>query len=147
MGYEPQYTEEELKNFAVKVPNLTNKTVEDAKKELSNLGLTVKVVGDGENVIKQLPVFGETLNKDGRVIIYTTETEDVDTITTVPDFSGMTVGEANTAAYGAGLNIKYSGNTTSGSGARAYDQDIKANTEVTLGTTVTIYFREATSSD
>ncbi|MBO5852806.1 MAG: PASTA domain-containing protein [Clostridia bacterium] len=147
LGYEPQYTEEELKNFAVKVPNLTNKTVEDAKKELSNLGLTVKVVGDGENVIKQLPVFGETLNKDGRVIIYTTETEDVDTITTVPDFSGMTVGEANTAAYGAGLNIKYSGNTTSGSGARAYDQDIKANTEVTLGTTVTIYFREATSSD
>ena len=68
-------------------------------------------------------------------------------MTVVPDFRGMTVGEANTAAYGAGLNIKYSGNTSTGSGAKAYDQDIEEKTEVTIGTTITVYFREATTSD
>lgn len=147
LGYEPQYSEEELKNFAIKVPNLVNKTVEEAKKELADLGLSVKVIGDKETVIKQLPIYGETISKDGRVIIYSTEEEGAETIVKVPDFTGMTVGQASTAAYGAGLNIKLSGNTASGSAAIAYDQDIEKNTEVTIGTTVTVYFREASTTD
>ena len=147
LGYEPQYSEEELKNFAIKVPNLVNKTVEEAKKELADLGLSVKVIGDKETVIKQLPIYGETISKDGRVIIYSTEEEGAETIVKVPDFTGMTVGQASTAAYGAGLNIKLSGNTASGSAAIAYDQDIEINTEVTIGTTVTVYFREASTTD
>ena len=147
LGYEPQYTEEELENFAIKVPNLTNKTVNEATKELSGLGLSVKVVGDGETVLKQLPLFGESINKGGRVIIYTSETDSSETLTTVPDFTGMTLVEANAAANSAGLNIKFSGNTATGSGSRAYDQDIKKNTEATLGTTVTVYFRVKTTSD
>ncbi|MBQ1187051.1 MAG: PASTA domain-containing protein, partial [Clostridia bacterium] len=147
LGYEPQYTEEELDMFAIKVPNLVDKTVEAAKAEASALGLGVRIVGNGETVLKQLPVFGETISKDGRIIIYTTEDETAETVTTVPDFTGMTVGEASSAASGAGLNIKFSGNTTSSSTARAYDQDIEVNTEVTIGTTVTVYFREATTSD
>lgn len=147
LGYEPQYSEEELKNFAIKVPNLVNKTVEEAKKELTDLGLTVKVIGDKETVIKQLPLYGETISKGGRVIIYSTEEENAETIVKVPDFTGMSVGQATTAAYGAGLNIKLSGNTASGSMAIAYDQDIKKNTETKIGTTVTVYFREASTTD
>ena len=147
LGYEPQYTEEELKSFAIKVPELTGKTAEEAKTEIEKLGLTAKIVGDGETVIKQLPMFGETINKGGRVIIYTTETDGSEIMTTVPDFTGMTVGEANTAASGAGINIKYSGNTASNAKAKAYDQDIKPKTEVELGTTITVYFRETTTSD
>ena len=147
LGYEPQYSEEELKNFAIKVPNLVNKTVEEAKKELADLGLTVTVIGDKETVIKQLPLYGETISKGGRVIIYSTEEENAETIVKVPDFTGMTVGQASTAAYGAGLNIKLSGNTASGSAAIAYDQDIEKNTEAKIGTTVTVYFREASTTD
>lgn len=147
LGYEPQYTEEELKNFAIKVPNLANKTVEEAKKEILALGLSAKIVGDGETVLKQLPVFGETINKGGRVILYTTETEDAETLTGVPNFKGMSVSEANAAANNAGLNIRLSGNTSASSSARAYDQDLESNAEVKIGTTVTVYFRESTTSD
>ncbi|MBQ5911160.1 MAG: PASTA domain-containing protein [Clostridia bacterium] len=147
LGYEPQYTEEELKLFAIKVPNLVDKTVADAKNEALGLGLNVRIIGNGETVLKQLPVYGETISKGGRIIIYTTEDETADTVTTVPDFTGMTVSEASTAASNAGLNIKFSGNTTSSTGARAYDQDVEVNTEVTIGTTVTVYFRESTTSD
>ncbi len=148
LGYEPQYTEEELENYAIKVPELNNKTLSEAKSALDALGLNIKIVGSGDTVLKQLPVYGETLSKGGSVIVYTEETDSSDTVTTVPDFTGMTAGEANTAAYGAGLNIKYSGNTGSNSlHTRAYDQDIAKGTEVTIGTTVTVYFREATTSD
>ena len=81
------------------------------------------------------------------MIIYSTEEENAETIVKVPDFTGMTVGQASTAAYGAGLNIKLSGNTASGSAAIAYDQDIEKNTEAKIGTTVTVYFREASTTD
>ena len=146
LGYEPQYTEEELESFAIKVPELLNKTVTDAKSELDALGLVVSVVGDGDTVLKQLPLHGETINKGGRVILYTSETDESNTVTIVPDFTGMTLGEVNSAANVAGLNVKFSGNTTSAT-AKVYDQDVKANTEITMGSTVTIYFREATTSD
>jgi stage V sporulation protein D (sporulation-specific penicillin-binding protein) len=147
LGYEPKYTEEELDNYAIKVPELTQKSLSDARTTLQNLGLNIKIVGNGDTVLKQLPVYGETLSKGGSVIVYTEETDGAGTVTKVPDFKGMTIGEANTAAYAAGLNVKFSGNTSSSGGARVYDQDIAKGTEVTIGTVVTVYVRESTTSD
>ncbi len=147
LGYEPQYTDAELESFAIKVPNISGKTLEDAKAELSALGFTVKVVGEGDTVLSQLPVNGETLNKGGTVIVYTEEDQDAMSMAMVPDFTGMTPTEANVAASSAGINIKYSGNTTASSTTVAYDQDISAGSEVVVGTTVTVYFRDTSSVD
>lgn len=147
LGYEPQYTEEELEKLAVKVPELSGKTLQDAKNELAELGLVARIEGGGETVLKQLPAFGETLNKGGKVILYTEETDDIVTVTNVPDFKGMTPVEANTAASGAGINIIYSGNTSSGNTTKAYDQSITAGTEVKIGCSVTVYFRDESSID
>lgn len=148
LGYEPQYTEEEQQKFAVKVPDVLGKGLSEAKDDIETLGLNVKIVGAGETVLKQLPAYGETLSKGGNVILYTEEVEHSQTVTKVPDFNGMTLGEANAAANGAGLNIAYSGNTTSGTETtRVYDQSVAANTEITVGTTVTVYFREESSVD
>jgi stage V sporulation protein D (sporulation-specific penicillin-binding protein) len=142
LGYEPQYTEEELKSFAVKVPNLDGKTVLDAKTELQSLGLTYTVVGEGESVLKQLPEAGESLNKGGNVILYTEETEGMATVTVVPNFIGMTYEEAKNAATQAGVNLKNSGVISSQSAVRVYDQNIQSGSEVAIGTTVTIHFRD-----
>ncbi len=147
MGYEPQYTEEELKNYAVKIPDLKDKTIGQAKSALTAVGLNISVVGSGETVIKQLPGFGETLNKGGTVIVYTEEGESGKKTAIVPNFIGMTQNEANSAANAAGLNIKYSGNTLSGNTAKAYDQSIPKDNEVVAGTTVTVYFRDESSTD
>ncbi len=147
LGYEPQYTEEELENLAVKVPNLNGKTVDEAKEALSALGLSANVVGQGEKVLSQLPVSGETLNKGGSVIIYTEENKDVETMVQVPSFIGMTHSEAKTRAKEVGLNIMYSGNTTASSATIAYDQDVAADTEVSVGSTVVVYFRDTSSAD
>ena len=147
LGYEPQYTDEELKSFAIKVPDVTNKSVSDAKNDLFALGFNVKVVGEGDKVLSQLPAGGEKLNKGGTVIVYTDDSNGGNTMVRVPDFTGMNPSEANAAASAAGLNIKYSGNTNTSSVTIAYDQDIAKNTEVSAGTTVTVFFRDTSSVD
>lgn len=142
LGYEPQYTEDELKAFAVKVPSLDGKTVSEAKNELQSLGLSCTLVGEGDNVIKQLPEAGESLNKGGNVILYTEEIEGTATMTTVPNFIGMTYDEAKAAAVQAGVNLKNSGIISSQGAVKVYDQNIKAGNEVAIGTTVTVHFRD-----
>lgn len=146
LGYEPQYTEEELDKIAVSVPNLVNMGVEEAKNKVKNMSLGVNVIGSGETVIKQLPAAGEKINKNGTVILYTDESANTNNAVTVPDFTNMTVSQANEQAANCGLNIEFSGNTTSAS-AKAYDQSVKANIQVSLGTSVTVYFREESLSD
>ena len=60
----------------------------------------------------------------------------------------MTPAEANNTAAANGLNIKYSGNINTGSMvSKAYDQDIATGTQVNVGTTVTVYFRDESSTD
>ncbi len=147
LGYEPQYTDEELESFAVKVPELKGKNTSEAKTALSELGLGIKIVGEGETVLSQLPVAGETLNKGGTVIVYTDEESTAVERVIVPDFTGMTPSEASLAASNAGVNVKYSGNTTSATTIVAYDQDVAQGTEVTAGTTITVYFRDTSSVD
>ena len=147
LGYEPQYTPEELESFAVKVPDLAGKTIEEARTELTKLGFTLKVVGKGESVLSQLPLSGEKLSKGGTVIAYTDDNANNVTMTTVPDFTGMTTSEVNSAAASAGINVRYSGNTNTGSVTIAYDQDIPHGTEIAVGSTVTVYFRDNTSVD
>ena len=146
LGYEPQYTEEELDKIAVSVPNLVNMGVEEAKNKVKNMSLGVNVIGSGETVIKQLPAAGEKINKNGTVILYTDESANTNNTVTVPDFTNMTVSQANEQAANCGLNIEFSGNTTRAS-AKAYDQSVKANIQVSLGTSVTVYFREESLSD
>ena len=143
LGYEPQYSEEELDNFAIRVPDVSGKNVAEAKTQINNLGLSVRVIGSGEKVLSQLPASGQTLYKNGTVILYTENGTTTDAMVTMPNFKGMTPSEANNAASSLGLNIKYSGNITSGSGSqKAYDQDVEAGKEVAAGTTVTVYFRD-----
>ena len=59
----------------------------------------------------------------------------------VPDFTGMTVSEANRVAVSSGLNVKISGSASESAGVAAYKQDKEKDTEVDIGTVVTVYFR------
>ncbi len=146
LGYEPQYTEEELENFAIKVPSVVGSSTEEAKASINKAGLTVRVIGTGEKIVKQLPAGNETIYKNGTVILYTENANQVETMVTVPDFKGMSPAEVNTAIAAGGLNVVNSGNINSGL-AKAYDQDVPAGTEVAPGTKITVYFRDEGVSD
>ncbi len=144
LGYEPQYTAEELEKLAVKVPDITGSELMKAREELSALNLSYKIVGSGSTVTSQLPAAGESLYKGGTVIIYTDTSEEQSA--TVPNLVGLTATEAATAAANSGVNIAFAGNTSS-SDLKSYSQSITAGTKVKLGEIITVYFRDDGNAD
>ncbi len=145
LGYEPQYTEQELAKLSVTVPNVVGESLTVAKGKITNQNLTYKIVGSGETVIKQMPSSTDTINSGGTVILYTEEVSGEESSATVPDFTGLGISATNTTAAEIGINIQFSGNTSS-AGVVAYKQSVAAGTTVEKGTVVTVYFRD-TSAD
>ncbi len=139
LNIEPQYTPEELARLDVKTPKLIGRTVPDAVKELKAKGFTVKTIGSGETVLNQTPAYNQVLPKDGLVVLYTDDKKET-TKTKVPVLTGMSLAEVNRNAVAAGVNIKISG-FTSGSDIVSYRQSVAPDTEVEMGTMVTISFK------
>ena len=144
LGYEPSYSEEELENLATSVPELVGDTVDNAKAKLSSVKLHYQVKGNGDKIVKQLPEAGNRILSGGVVILYTEDTGDQ--TVSVPNLVGLTANEVNTAAAQSGINVEFSGNTTS-SGLKSYNQSVAAGTTVSAGTIVTVYFRDESAID
>ena len=144
LGYEPHYTEEELEKISVSVPDVTGEKIEAAKTKINGIRLSYKIVGSGDKVVKQLPEAGNTVYNGGTIILYTEQGDTQNA--TVPDFTGLTVNQVNSAAASAGINVEFSGSITS-SEALSYNQDIAAGESVPMGTIVTVYFRDEASAD
>lgn len=144
LGIEPQYSEAELKNISVPVPDVTSNALIDAKKALSSVGLSYKVVGNGDTVLRQHPTSGNAVFRGGTVILYTEDTEAQNTV--VPGLIGMTANEVNAAAASAGINVEFSGNTSSPA-IKSYKQSINAGETVPVGQIVTVYFRDEDTVD
>ena len=144
LGYEPSYSEEELENLATSVPELVGDTVDNAKAKLSSVKLHYQVKGNGDKIVKQLPEAGNRILSGGVVILYTEDTGDQ--TVSVPNLVGLTANEVNTAAAQSGINVEFSGNTTS-SGLKSYNQSVAAGTTVSAGTIVTVYFRDESAVD
>jgi len=143
LGVEAIYTEEEYDSLNITVPNVVGMTTDRASSTLSNGKLNVKVVGNGETVVRQAPAAGTSTPQGSTVVIYTEE-EDSHKVT-VPDFSNMTIYGVESTADGAGLNVVISGVADGATGAISYKQSIKAGEEVEAGTVVTVWFRYADS--
>lgn len=144
LGIEPQYSEDELKHISVSVPDVVGNAVIDAKKSLSGVGLSYKVVGSGETVLRQHPTSGNAVFRGGTVILYTEDTEAQ--TTTVPNLLNMTANEVNSAASAAGINVEFSGNVSSAS-LKSYRQSVNAGESVPIGQIVTVYFRDEATVD
>lgn len=137
---EPSYSEEELEKLMTSCPGVVGDSVSAAKEKLNSMGYSVRVRGDGDSVVSQLPEAGNKLPKDGLIIIYTETSEEKETVT-VPDFTGCSVSDVNSMAAYEGLNVKISGTSLPGYGVSAYDQSIEPEATVTAGTVVTVYFK------
>lgn len=144
LGYEASYTEEEYKNLTVSVPEVTGINLDEAKQKINNSKLEYEIVGSGDKVVRQLPEAGNQVLTGGVVILYTEGAEDK--TVQVPNLIGLTATEANKAAAKAGVNIEFSGNTSS-AGLKAYKQSIEAGQSVEAGTIVTVYFIDDSAVD
>ncbi|MBQ5825075.1 MAG: PASTA domain-containing protein [Clostridia bacterium] len=139
LGVDPEYNESEQNLIDVPAPSLVGRTITDAKTIAGNQSLNVRVIGNGQNVVKQIPAYGQTMPQQGVVILYTDDREEETVV--VPDFTGMSLTAARQSANNLGINIKLSGNAFSGTDILAYNQDIPPNTQVKYGDVVTVSFK------
>ena len=138
MNVEPQYTAEELKKVSRTTPSLIGETPANARAKARQAQLSLRVIGDGEKIVSQVPTAGQSISENGVIIAYT---ENAKTMKVeVPSFIGMTASSVKQEAAAVGLNITFSG-PSSASGATAVRQSIAAGTEIQAGTTVTVQFQ------
>lgn len=140
LGVEHSYTDEEMELLVETAPLLTGKTVSQARSEIDDKNLDIKVIGSGDTVVAQYPDAGRDIPTDGIVVVYT-ESDNMSDTVSVPDFTGCTVSEANRLALGSGLNIRISGSSLSSGAVYAYKQSIDAGEEVSMGEIITVSFK------
>ena len=145
MGVEAVYTEKELANMAIKIPNYKGYSVSYASRLIEeNLGLKVEVVGSGNVVSSQLPAAGSYVESGGgTVVLYTGKSEPENSVK-VPDLMGKTAALANQTLVNLGLNVKIEGTPhylTGNEKIVVVEQSHAAGSYVPKGTVVTITFR------
>lgn len=145
LGVERQYSEDDIKTNTTSIPELRGISVDEAKTNANNAGLKIRVVGDNDMVVDQLPKPGAVVEQGAMVIIYTEETDE-GKYSTVPDVSGMSPANAKAQLEDYGLNFEAVGaglNTTSG--AYAVKQSIEPGEKVPRATVVSVEFRHSSS--
>lgn len=139
LGYYAQYSEEELENLDVNVPDVEGADINKAKNTLVGLGLEVNVIGEGDTVIRQVPSSSEAMPKGCTVVLYTEENYEEDMVL-VPDLSDMTLSEANKKLSKLGLNLKPLGGAAYKSGAKCSGVMNYKDVYVARGTIIEAYF-------
>lgn len=137
------YTDEELGYVDASAGDYTGVSVDEAKTAVEADGFTATVKGNGSTVISQIPTVSSGLQKGGSIVLYTDSDSRSETIS-VPSFIGLSPDEVNNVASACGLNVSFSGATTS-SGTSS-SQDIEAGTSVSPGTVITVSFADSSST-
>lgn len=128
---------------SVKVPWLTDMTIEDAIAQAEAFDYEVIVKGNGRYVTSQMPKGSSVIDRTNKIITLYTNNEPEELSATVPDLVGKGAYAANQMLANAKLNICIEGtdNYMSGAGAVVINQSIPAGTKVSPGTVVTVTFR------
>lgn len=136
----------------VKVPDVSNMTVEKAKKELENVGLEITSkdieqasdeVEEGK-VIKTDPEEGRSVKKGTKIQLYvSTGTSKVE----VEDYTGQNYYEIEAMLTASGINVEretreYSESDTSVKAGMIIDQSVKAGEELEKGDSIILYVPE-----
>lgn len=137
------YTDEELGYVDASAGDYTGVSVDEAKTAVEADGFTATVKGSGSTVISQIPTVSSGLQKGGSIVLYTDSDSQSETVS-VPSFIGLSPDEVNNVASACGLNVSFSGATTS-SGTSS-SQDIEAGTSVSPGTVITVSFADSSST-
>lgn len=137
------YTDEELGYVDASAGDYTGVSVDEAKTAVEADGFTATVKGNGSTVISQIPTVSSGLQKGGSIVLYTDSDSQSETVS-VPSLIGLSPDEVNNVASACGLNVSFSGATTS-SGTSS-SQDIEAGTSVSPGTVITVSFADSSST-
>ena len=137
------YTDEELGYVDASAGDYTGVSVDEAKTAVEADGFTATGKGNGSTVISQIPTVSSGLQKGGSIVLYTDSNSQSETVS-VPSLIGLSPDEVNDVASAYGLNVSFSGATTS-SGTSS-SQNVEAGTSVSPGTVITVSFADSSST-
>ncbi|MCG0274729.1 MAG: stage V sporulation protein D [Thermosediminibacteraceae bacterium] len=132
-GVKPELPSEEPKE-TVKVPDVRNLYVEDARRILVQHQLSARVEGEGLIVYDQVPAPDSEVKSGSTVILKVSDSKSDKNPATVPDLTGRTIREASEILNAVGLKIDIKG---SGFAVR---QNPPPGAEVEIGTVVQVFF-------
>lgn len=142
MGVEAVYTTEELENLAITVPDMTGLTLDRARIQAELLGVSIRIVGDGDTVTSQTPAMGTKMEvKGGVLVVYTGDAVKENSVT-VPNLVGKSAAAANQLLVNSGLNIRITGTKhhLTGIGTTVISQSHAPGEKVAPGTVITLVF-------
>lgn len=138
MGVEPVFSEDGGKKADVALPGVKNMAVDEAVEKLKALGFKVQVEGSGNTVVDQIPIANVNVAAGSTIILYT-ETGRPTSLVAVPNLFGLTYSEARNTLEQAGLYIRSSGVTPSGSETIVVArQGIEQGSEVSIGSVIEV---------
>lgn len=74
IGIETVYTEKEMmleETQMIEVPSFVGLTRQEVKKIAGELKINIEIVGEGDEIARQLPAKGEKINKSSKILVYT----------------------------------------------------------------------------
>ena len=146
LGVEKTYGPEDAAGQVVILEDYSGMTAQEAQKAFKKLGLTAVIRGEGETIVSQLPAAGQSVPWGSQVLLYLSETIEPEMVA-VPDFAGMHRQQASQAAGELGLYLQITGNAEISPQVTAISQNIPKDTQVPVGTTITLEFTDMTARD
>ena len=147
LGYEPQYSAEELEAVEVTVGTYVGSEKATAVAYIEAAGLKYEIIGSGDTVTAQIPEAGSLVLKSaGKILLYTGGESATQSVQ-VPDLKGKTAAAANQILTNMGLNVSFTGTQSLRDGALVTSQSIEAGTEVPPGTVVTLDIKHLDGTD
>lgn len=146
LGVERVYGEEDIAGKEIVLEDLTGLTQSQAERKLREETLKANFSGTGETVTGQIPEAGQTIPGGSEVLLYLGD-EPEERIVTVPDFTGLNRREAIDAAGKLGLYILVKGNSEISPGVTVTAQSHTKETQVPVGTTITLVFTDLSARD
>ncbi|MBP8641120.1 MAG: PASTA domain-containing protein [Oscillospiraceae bacterium] len=137
MGYQPQYSEDELTKVDKTVPDIEGMSSAEALSKAESSGLTARIIGTGATVTAQIPAANSVVAAGSQMIIYCDATPSAE-MEVMPDLTGMTYSVAKQNLGGLALYVKASGPITDSTAVVVTNQSITAGTSVAHGTIVEV---------
>ena len=140
MGVEKVYSSAESAAVDVSVPDVTGKTVTEAKAALSEKTLNCRTIGTGDTVSRQIPGAGTKIPGGSTVILYLGDAVPEET-GTVPNVTGMTYEAAKQALEREGFFMRASGTSVYYSNSTTADgQSVNGGETAAIGTVIDVRF-------
>lgn len=138
LGFSPSFTAEQIAKQDMVVPHLIEKSVLQASGILSAGGYAKPIViGDGPEVVKQVPSTGSKIARDGKIILYT-ENEAEEKTVEVPNVVDLHPTVAKKHLVDLGLNVVIKGESLDHKNSKITSQSVAEGEIVGTGTVIEI---------